>query len=150
MKYQYRVQGVDYEVDIKEIEGSIARVSVNGADFEVELQTPVRPVKKTVVIAAPKPVENHANDGLVDMKRDTGARQNAPISGTPVLAPLPGTITAVKVRMGQTVKRGDTVVVLEAMKMQNNIEAEADGVITSIPVAEGEAVMEGNVLVTIG
>lgn len=52
--------------------------------------------------------------------------------------------------MGQAVRKGDTVVVLEAMKMQNNIEAEADGVITSIPVAEGEAVMEGNVLVTIG
>ncbi len=150
MKYQYRVQGVDYEVDIKEIEGNIARVSVNGADFEVELQAPVKPVKKTVVIAAPKPADSHANDGLVDMKRDTGARQSAPISGTPVLAPLPGTITAVKVRMGQAVRKGDTVVVLEAMKMQNNIEAEADGVITSIPVAEGEAVMEGNVLVTIG
>ena len=150
MKYQYKVQGVDYEVDIKEIEGNIARVSVNGADFEVELQAPVKPVKKTVVIAAPKPADSHANDGLVDMKRDTGARQSAPISGTPVLAPLPGTVTAVKVRMGQAVRKGDTVVVLEAMKMQNNIEAEADGVITSIPVAEGEAVMEGNVLVTIG
>ena len=65
-------------------------------------------------------------------------------------APLPGTITEVKVQVGQQVNVGDTVLVLEAMKMQNNIEAETSGQVTSILVKQGETVMEGSVLLTIG
>lgn len=149
-KYQYRVQGVDYDVDIQSVENNIARVSVNGIDFEVEMMQPAKTVRKTVVVAAPKQPANQAADSFTDMKRDTGVRTTLPTTGTPVLAPLPGTVTAVKVKMGQHVSKGETVVVLEAMKMQNNIEAEADGIITSIPVSQGESVMEGNVLVTIG
>ncbi|MDO4802750.1 MAG: biotin/lipoyl-containing protein, partial [Prevotellaceae bacterium] len=71
-------------------------------------------------------------------------------AGKKVLAPLPGTITSVEVQVGQTVKVGDIVVVLEAMKMQNNIEAETAGTITSILVGKGDSVMEGATLVTIG
>ena len=67
-----------------------------------------------------------------------------------VTAPLPGTITEVKVTVGQAVKEGDTVVVLEAMKMQNNIEAETNGTIIEIHVSNGDTVMEGKPLVTIG
>ena len=63
---------------------------------------------------------------------------------------LPGTITDVKVKVGDTVKNGDTVLILEAMKMQNNIEAECDGTITSIVVSKGDTVMEGDALITIG
>ena len=70
--------------------------------------------------------------------------------GKKVVAPLPGTITELKVTVGQTVKTGDTVLVLEAMKMQNNIEAEADGTITKILVNQGDTVMEGATLVVIG
>jgi len=65
-------------------------------------------------------------------------------------APLPGTITDVKVTVGQQVNVGDTVVILEAMKMQNNIEAERAGTVTSIVVKQGDTVMEGAVLLTIG
>ena len=61
----------------------------------------------------------------------------------------PGTITEVRVKVGDTVKEGETVIVLEAMKMQNNIEAEASGTITSVLVGQGETVMEGATLVTI-
>ena len=69
--------------------------------------------------------------------------------GMKVTAPLPGTITEVKVTVGQKVKEGDTVVILEAMKMQNNIEAEISGTITEIHVSQGDTVMEGKPLVTI-
>ena len=65
-------------------------------------------------------------------------------------APLPGTITEIKVAVGQQVNVGDTVIVLEAMKMQNNIEAEYAGQVTSILVNKGDTVMEGAVLLTIG
>ena len=71
-------------------------------------------------------------------------------TGSPVKAPLPGTITELKVNVGDAVKVGDIVMVLEAMKMQNNIESEYEGTVTSITVKQGESVMEGAVLMTIG
>lgn len=67
-----------------------------------------------------------------------------------VTAPLPGTITDIKVKVGDTVKDGDTVIILEAMKMQNNIEAECSGTVTSVLVNKGDTVMEGDALITIG
>lgn len=73
----------------------------------------------------------------------------AAASGKPVVAPLPGTINEIKVKVGDKVNAGDTVVVLEAMKMQNNIDAETSGTIASINVNKGDAVMEGDTLVTI-
>ena len=77
------------------------------------------------------------------------AQPAAAASGKPVVAPLPGTINEIKVKVGDKVNAGDTVVILEAMKMQNNIEAETSGTITSINVNKGDAVMEGDTLVTI-
>ena len=71
-------------------------------------------------------------------------------TGSAVKAPLPGTIIDIKVNVGDTVKQGDVVLVLEAMKMQNNIESEYAGTVTSITVKPGESVMEGSVLMTIG
>ena len=71
-------------------------------------------------------------------------------AGSPIKAPLPGTIIELKVNVGDTVKQGDVVLVLEAMKMQNNIESEYNGTVTSITVKQGETVMEGAVLLTIG
>ena len=118
-KYQYKVQGVDYDVEIEEVEGNVAKVNVNGIRFA-----------PAVAPAADKPL--------------------AAGTGSPVKAPLPGTVTEVKVNVGDTVKVGDVVLVLEAMKMQNNIESEYEGTVTSITVKQGETVMEGAVLLTIG
>lgn len=143
-KYQYKVQGVDYDVEIVDVEGNIAKVSVNGIPFEVELKEPIKashmPKRPTVkpaaapVAAAPKAEKPAAAAG----------------AGTKIKAPLPGTITEMKVKVGDTVKNGDTVVVLEAMKMQNNIEAECNGTVTSVLVNPGDTVMEGDTLITIG
>ena len=74
----------------------------------------------------------------------------APGAGNALKAPLPGTVTEVKVQVGQTIAVGDTVLVLEAMKMQNNIESEYAGQVTSVLVKQGDTVMEGAVLLTIG
>ena len=71
-------------------------------------------------------------------------------TGSPVKAPLPGTIIDLKVNVGDKVNIGDVVLVLEAMKMQNNIESEFAGTVTSVTVKQGESVMEGAVLMTIG
>lgn len=144
--YKYKVQGVEYTVNIDEIEGNIAKVTVNDQPVEVELTEQIRPTQpKRVAVVAPAaaPVAAAAPAAAPKPAAAAGA-------GKKVVAPLPGTITSVEVAVGQAVKAGDTVVVLEAMKMQNNIEAECDGNITSVLVNKGDAVMEGAVLVTIG
>ena len=147
-KYQYKVQGVDYEVEIAEVEGNIAKVNVNGIPFEVELQKPINAAKHpsmtTPKVVAPQPVAAPAPVSA------PAAPAAAPGAGNAVKAPLPGTITEIKVQVGQQVSVGETLLVLEAMKMQNNIEAEYAGQITSIVVKQGENVMEGAVLLTIG
>lgn len=147
-KFEYKVQGVDYEVEIEEMEGNIAKVSVNGIPFEVELKQPINPAKAItrpkVVVPAPAAAAPAA----------PVARPAAPAApagaGSPVKAPLPGTISSINVKVGDKVNVGDTVVVLEAMKMQNNIEAENSGTVTSILVNQGDSVMEGATLITIG
>jgi biotin carboxyl carrier protein len=148
-KYQYKVQGVDYDVEIEEVEGNVAKVVVNGIRFDVELKQPINPTStlKKVRVEAPKPVARPA----IPTAAPAAAAPAAPAgSGSPVKAPLPGTVTELKVNVGDTVKQGDVVLVLEAMKMQNNIESEYNGTVTSITVKQGETVMEGSVLLTIG
>ena len=148
-KYPYKVQAVDYEVEIEEVEGNIAKVNVNGIPFEVELQQPINAAKHPTIVKpkveAPKPVATAAPTAAAP------AQPAAPAgSGNPVKAPLPGTITNINVKVGDTIAVGDVVVVLEAMKMQNNIEAEYAGTVTSITVNPGDSVMEGATLLTIG
>ncbi|MBR5037215.1 MAG: biotin/lipoyl-binding protein [Prevotella sp.] len=148
-KYQYKVQGVDYDVEIEEVEGNVAKVNVNGIRFDVELKQPINPSStlKKVHVEAPKPV---ARPAAAPEKAPAADKPMAPGTGSPVKAPLPGTITELKVNVGDKVNTGDVVLVLEAMKMQNNIESEFSGTVTSITVKQGETVMEGTVLMTIG
>lgn len=149
-KYQYKVQGVDYDVEIEEVEGNLAKVSVNGIPFEVELKRPINPVHaiKKPKVAAPKPSAPAPAPAAAAPK--PAAPAAAAGAGNPVKAPLPGTISSISVKVGDQVNVGDTVLVLEAMKMQNNIEAEYAGTVTSIVVNPGDSVMEGAVLLTIG
>lgn len=147
-QYKYKVNGAQYDVTIDSIVGNIAKVEVNGILFEVEMQgsslveedLPTQVADETAapaVAAAPAAVEAAPAAG-------------APGAGAPVKAPLPGVVAKILVSVGQAVKKGETVLVLEAMKMENNITAEADGKITGICVAAGDSVMEGTTLVTIG
>ena len=151
-KYQYKVQGVDYDVEIEEVEGNVAKVNVNGIRFDVELKQPINPTStlKKVRIEAPKPVARPAAAAPVAPAAAPAAAAPTAGNGSPVKAPLPGTITEIKVNVGDTVKQGDIVLVLEAMKMQNNIESEYNGTVTAITVKQGETVMEGATLLTIG
>ena len=150
-KYQYKVQGVDYDVEIEEVEGNVAKVNVNGIRFDVEMKQPINPTStlKKVHVEAPKPVARPVAPAA-PVAAPSAAPQAAAGSGSPVKAPLPGTVTEVKVNVGDSVKQGDVVLVLEAMKMQNNIESEYTGTVTSILAKQGETVMEGAVLLTIG
>ena len=158
-KYQYTVKGVDYEVEIQDIEGNIANVTVNCIPFEVEMKQPVKAGKQKVKLSEElrvKSEEFNSSSSATDASSATNTSSAtttkptaAAASGKPVVAPLPGTINEIKVKVGDKVNAGDTVVILEAMKMQNSIEAETSGTITSINVNKGDAVMEGDTLVTI-
>ena len=155
--YKYKVQGVDYEVEIAEIEGKIAKENVNGIPFEIEMQKPINAAKHPALAAtkksAPAATDAPAAGPVTTAPVQPAAKQptqQATGNGTPLKAPLPGTITTINVKVGDQVAVGDVVIVLEAMKMQNNIEAENAGTVTAINVNPGDSVMEGTVLLTIG
>ena len=158
-KYEYKVKGVDYVVEIQDIEGNIANVTVNGIPFEVEMKQPVKAGKQKVKLtdgqnnisanSAASAGSASGSSSAASPDSVSPSKQATPAAGKPVVAPLPGTINEIKVKVGDKVNAGDTVVVLEAMKMQNNIDAETSGTIASINVNKGDAVMEGDTLVTI-
>lgn len=134
-EYKYKINGTHYTVAVGEIENNIAHVEVNGTSYVVELDEK-KPVK---VAQAPRTA---AGEKVI--------KAPAPSKGGAVVkAPLPGTVLSINVKVGDTVKAADTVVVLEAMKMENAIHAGKDGRVASIDVAQGDAVPEGGVLITL-
>lgn len=139
--YKFKINGKEYEVAINNVEGKNASVTVNGAEYQVELENapaaaPVAaPVAAAPAAAAPAPAAAPA-------AKPAGA-------GKKVASPLPGVIIEVSVKEGQAVKAGQKVAVIEAMKMENEIAAECDGTITAIHVAKGDSVLEGADIVTI-
>ena len=138
-QYQYKINGAQFDVTIDSIQGNTAKVEVNGIPFEVEMQG-------TTLVEGELPTQTTTEASAAPAPAAKGAAG----AGTPVKAPLPGVVTKVLVAAGQAVKKGDTVLVLEAMKMENNITAECDGSVTGICVAAGDSVMEGTTLLTIG
>lgn len=150
-QYKYKIDGAQYDVAITEIQGAVAKVKVNGIEFDVQmLGTPLTegdlPEYATTATAATAAAPATAPTADATPAAPAGGAGE----GTPVKAPLPGIVLGIKVAVGQAVKKGDTLVVLEAMKMENAINAEADGTVTGICVAQGDSVMEGAVLVTVG
>lgn len=150
-QYKYKINGAEFDVTIDSIVGNKAQVEVNGIPFEVEMQGSALVESdlpdQVAVEAAPAAT---AAAPAKEAAPAAPAASKAAGAGTPVKAPLPGVVTKVLVAVGQSVKKGDTVLVLEAMKMENNITAEADGSITGVCVAPGDSVMEGTTLLTIG
>lgn len=152
-QYKYKVNGTQYDVTINRIVGQTASVEVNGIPFEVEMEG-TQLVEDNLPDAAPAAATPPAPQSVATPEPQSAAapaaQAGAAGEGTPVKAPLPGVVTKLLVEMGQAVKKGQTVLVLEAMKMENNIAAENDGTVTGICVKPGDSVLEGTVLVTIG
>lgn len=128
--YKYNINGNDYEVTVEGIENHVATVVVNGESYTVKMPEPEKPVHHPVAVVKPAGV---------------------PATTTPkkysVKAPLPGVIIDVTVKPGDDIKRGDTVVILDAMKMENNITSDHAGKVSEIRVAPGQSVMEGTDLI---
>lgn len=150
-QYKYTINGAQFDVTIDSIVGSKAKVEVNGIPFEVEMQgsSLVEEALPTISTEA-TPATTTPAAPAAETPAAAPAATSGPGAGAPVKAPLPGVVTKILVSAGQAVKKGDTVLVLEAMKMENNITAEADGSVTGICVSAGDSVMEGTTLLTIG
>lgn len=148
--YSYNVNGAQYDVTIESIQGQVAKVNVNGVAFDVEmLGAPIAEGDLPAAAPAAAPAATTAAPAAAPATPAAAPAKGAAGAGTPVKAPLPGVVTKVLVANGQAVKKGDTVVVLEAMKMENNITAECDGTVSGVCCAAGDSVMEGTTLVTI-
>ncbi len=149
-KYSLKINGNPYEVKIEDINESstMARVTVNGVKYDVEIEGgKASAPKKPHVVAAPE-----ATGLSVTPKTPIATKPAAPAaaaSGLKVTCPLPGTILSINVKEGDTVAAGQTLLVLEAMKMENNIDAERGGVVKQVLVQTGATVMEGDVLLVI-
>ena len=162
-KYQYKVKGVDYEVEIQDIEGNIANVTVNGIPFEVEMKQPVKAGKQKFRIAneatddkggvssadSAKTTPTGSSASSANAEAAASKKASASAGGKPVVAPLPGTINDIKVKVGDKVSAGDTVVILEAMKMQNIITATHRGRISRLCVKTGQIVGKDEILAEI-
>ena len=114
-------------------------ITVNGNLYEVEVEevTATTSAPVTPASVAPKATPKAA------------PATTKPAGSVPVTAPMPGTILEVKTTIGATVKRGDTLFILEAMKMENEIPAPQDGVVASIDIAKGASVSTGTVLASL-
>ena len=144
-QYKFKINGNEYNVAINSVDGTNASVTVNGTDYQVELENaPAGPVQTApAAVPAAAPVQTAPAASAAPKPAASGA-------GKAVTSPLPGVIIAVKVNVGDSVKAGQEVAVLEAMKMENSIEATQAGTVTAIHVAKGDSVLEGAAIVTIG
>ena len=157
-KYNFRINGHDYQVDVNSVEGGIADVTVNGTDYKVELadavpapaQQAVRPAPQTVSTGAPAVTPASQATAPAPQAAQTATASAPQGKGEVVTAPLPGVILDIKVKVGDAVKAGQTVAVLEAMKMENEIESTASGTVTAVNAGKGDSVLEGAAIITIG
>jgi biotin carboxyl carrier protein len=144
-QYKYKINGNVYNVTVNDVEENVAHVEVNGTPYKIELDKPIpataKPISRPATTPAPAP------KGAPAAARPAAAAGGGKKDG--IKSPLPGVVLEVRVKEGDVVKKGQTLIVLEAMKMENNINAHKDGKIIVINVNKGDSVLEGADLVTI-
>lgn len=139
-EYKYKINGNLYKVTVGDIEGKNVNVEVNGTSYAVELEKEAAPKIKPVVRVAP--TAPGTPPPAVQRPASSGSKGS-------ICSPLPGVILDIKVKEGDSVKRGQTLMVLEAMKMENDIKSDKDGKVTKINVGKGESILEGTELIII-
>ena len=138
-EFSFKINGAEYKCAVEEIEAGLTEVTVNGKKYTVETEKPVAPAPKAAPAAAPKAAPAPA----------PAAKAAPAAAGAQVKSPLPGSVVKVCVNEGQDVKKGDTLLILESMKMENPILAEQDGKVAQVAVAAGQTVMQDDLLVVL-
>lgn len=147
-EFAFKLNGAEYKCAVEELEAGKAKVTVNGKVYEVETEKAapkVAPAAKPVAAPAPQ-----AAPAAPKAEAPKPAAPAAPAAGIQVKSPLPGSVIKVLVSEGQAVKKGDTLLTLESMKMENAIMAEADGTVKQIAVTPGQNVMQDDLLTVLG
>lgn len=135
-EFTFKINGQEYKTAVTEKDGGITEVTVNGKNYQVEMEHKAAPVAaKAAPAAAPK--------------AQAAPAAAAPAGGKKVTSPLPGSIIKVLVKVGQAVKKGDTLLTLESMKMENPVQAECDGTVQQVAVTAGQTVMQDDLLVVL-
>lgn len=142
-QYNLKINGKEYNASVDSVNGNIAEVTVNGIKYEVEIN---RPKPQVEIPERPAPSVSEESAPF----RRPSSRRKAGSVGMTVESPLDGNIISVNVKVGDTVRSGQAVAILEAMKMENEIQAEYDGTVTAVNVAKGDHVSVGESIITIG
>lgn len=142
-KFTFTINGNKYDVEIDAVEKTTADISVNGTSYQVTLEKDIKPVKTPML----------TRKLAVPSTESSVTKTNKPLEAKGaglIKSPLPGVILEVLVKEGDSIKIGDRLLIMEAMKMENNINSDKAGKVISIKVKNGDAVLEGEVLVEIG
>jgi len=138
--YKMKINGEKYDARIKKYKGKFVLVEVNGIDYGVELEVENKSKVELVRSNKTKPTLNGLKKDIKPQPADPGS----------VIAPIPGLVLRILVKEGDEIKTGDTLLVLEAMKMESEIASTASGIVKKINVREGASVQEGNSLIEVG
>jgi biotin carboxyl carrier protein len=144
--YKFTIHGNQYEVNIISVEDNIAELEVNGTNYKVEVDKALQQSKTPRLV---RPATVPSTDSHPAVTKTSAPAENK-AGGGQVKSPLPGVILDVFVKEGDSIKKGQKLLCLEAMKMENNIDSDKDGKVLKINAKKGDSVMEGDVLITIG
>ena len=137
--YKFTINGNEYEVEIIDFEEQVAIIEVNGTPYKVQVHKEIQQQKTPTLVRKEIPV----------LRKDSKIKKTVSSGLKPIKAPLPGNIMKIFVKEGDEVKKGDKLLVYEAMKMENDLLADKDGVVKSIKIKEGDSVLQDDVLLEI-
>lgn len=144
-KFNLTIHGNQYEVNITSVEDNIAEIEVNGTNYKVEVDKVIQQTKTPKIVRQPSIPSTDSHPSVAKT-----SSPSAPKGAGHVKSPLPGVILDIYVKEGDMVTKGQKLLCLEAMKMENNIASDKDGKIIKISANKGDTIMEGDILVTIG
>ncbi len=137
--FKFNIRGNNYEVEVQKIDGDLAEIEVNGTLYQVDVERKKVESKTPILVRSAMPTSMSPSDVKVSAKEKSVVAK--------IIAPLPGTVIQIMINPGAAVKRGDKLLVYEAMKMENNLLAEKDGTVKSIKVNVGDNFLQGDLLI---
>jgi glutaconyl-CoA/methylmalonyl-CoA decarboxylase subunit gamma len=143
--FKFSINGNEYEAEIASLEENTAEVVINGVSYRVEIDRKVQAEKTPRLM---RTLAVPSTDSHPSVTKTSSP--SAPKGTGNIKSPLPGVILDIYVNEGDSVKIGQKLLMLEAMKMENNINADKEGRVTSIKFKKGDSVMEGDILIVIG
>ena len=144
-EFEFTINGNKYSVEIRNFESNIATVEVNGTPYEVEIHKEMKQPKTPTLIRKEVKSQKGADSQQSPSGESGGGSSSS--GGYQVNAPLPGTILDIHVKPGDQIKKGQNLITMEAMKMENSVLADKDGTVKEIKVSQGDNVLQDDLLI---